>query len=103
MLSKARVGQFLACSKIGGDDSLKFIHIPDLYTIGFTGKEFKKAIENNILEYVETLPKDVFDMCVLNSNDKNPLDFPNNIPNELAKDLDSPDEKDYIDGDEKTH
>ncbi len=78
MLLPARVGQFLLCKSIGGKD-IEFIQLPDRYTLTISKDDFTKALEFNHVEYVETLPVDVFEVCLKNSIKEDPLKFEHNF------------------------
>jgi hypothetical protein len=44
----------------------EFMQLPDLFQVYFTTEEFKNCIENKLLDFVECLPQDVFDVCIKN-------------------------------------
>jgi hypothetical protein len=48
------------------DDVLSFMQLPDRYNILLSKEEFTAGVSTNLLEFVECVPEDVFEVCKLN-------------------------------------
>ena len=64
ILSGERSGQIFVCIKKEGEQLL-ILTIPELEAVRITIKDFETGMESKILGYVETLPQDIFDACVV--------------------------------------
>jgi hypothetical protein len=64
---KHRRGEFILYLEQDGD-VLRFMQLPDLYVIALSKEEFTAGICTNLLEFVEQVPEDVFDVCKANAN-----------------------------------
>jgi hypothetical protein len=63
--TKHRRGDFLLFIK---EDSevLEFMQLPDRYQIFLTKKEFNEGITTKLLDYVEQIPEEVFEVAAAN-------------------------------------
>lgn len=60
-----RRGEFLLfLNEVG--DACEFMQLPDRYKITLTREEFNKGIETGLIDFVEKIPKDVFEVCQAN-------------------------------------
>jgi hypothetical protein len=62
---KHKRGEFILFIEQDGD-VLTFMQLPDRYSILLTKEEFTAGICTKILEFVESVPEDVFEVCKLN-------------------------------------
>lgn len=62
---KIKMGEFLLFLD---EDELRynFMQLPDRYEYALTKKDFIRAIKEKILEFVEVLPMDVYEVSVAN-------------------------------------
>lgn len=62
---KIKMGEFLLFLN---EDELQynFMQLPDRYEYSLTKKDFIRAIKEKILEFVEVLPMDVYEVSVAN-------------------------------------
>jgi hypothetical protein len=63
---KHRRGEFLLFLEEDGD-VLKFMQLPDRYAISLSKEEYTAGICTNLLEFVEQVPEDVFEVCKANT------------------------------------
>ena len=63
--TKYRLGEFLLFLD-KKENYLLFMQLPDRYEFNLTCQDFDKALQNNILDYIEQIPEDVFEVCLLN-------------------------------------
>jgi hypothetical protein len=63
--TKHRRGDFILFIK---DDSevLEFMQLPDRYQICLTKKEFSEGIKTKLLDFVEQIPEEVFEVAAAN-------------------------------------
>jgi hypothetical protein len=64
---KYKRGEFILYIKQEGD-VLNFMQLPDRYDIKLSIEEFTAGIQTKLLEFVECIPEDVFDVCKANIN-----------------------------------
>lgn len=48
------------------DDIFEFMQLPSMFSISLTKQEFNSSLDTGIIEYVECLPEDVFEVCICN-------------------------------------
>lgn len=48
------------------NEVLTFMQLPDRYNILLTKEEFTAGLSTKLLEFVESVPEDVFEVCKLN-------------------------------------
>jgi len=65
--TKHRRGEFVLYVNVDGE-VLEFMHIPHRYNISLSKEEFTAAIHTRLLEFVEQIPEDVFEVCKVNIN-----------------------------------
>jgi len=63
--TKYRRGDFVLFIK-RYDDMLEFMQLPSRFQVYFTHKEFETSVNEKLLDFVECLPEDVFEVCVKN-------------------------------------
>jgi hypothetical protein len=63
--TKHRRGDFLLFIK-EDVEVLEFMQLPDRYQICLTKKEFSEGLTTKLLDFVEQIPKDVFDVAAAN-------------------------------------
>lgn len=63
---KYRKGEFLLYLGQSTEDVYDFMQLPDRYKLSFTVDEFDKAISTKILDFVEQVPLDVFEVSKAN-------------------------------------
>lgn len=61
-----RRGDFLLFLNEPSVSVLEFMQLPDRYTLSLTTEEFSKAVQEGLLEFVEQIPLDVFQVAVEN-------------------------------------
>jgi hypothetical protein len=65
---KHRRGEFLLFIE-EDNDVLNFMQIPDRYPVLLSKEEYTAGICTNLLEFVEQVPEDVFEVCKVNINE----------------------------------
>jgi hypothetical protein len=61
-----RKGDFILFLKETSPEVLEFMHIPDRYVLFLTLEEFSKGTNDRLLDFVEQLPEDVFEVASAN-------------------------------------
>jgi hypothetical protein len=73
--TKHRRGDFILFVCKDGEDAFKFMQLPDRYKILLTQEEFTDGVTTKLLDFVEQVPQEVFEVAVANINDlENVLD-----------------------------
>lgn len=63
--TRFRKGEFLLY--IGAKDNVyEFMQLPDRYMVSLTDAEFNQGIIEKLLDFVEVIPEDVFEVCKVN-------------------------------------
>lgn len=72
--TKHRRGDFLLFLKESLPGVFEFMQLPDRYVLSFTIEEFTQACDTKLLDLVEQLPEDVFEVADANkvNLEKNP-------------------------------
>ena len=65
---KHRRGEFLLFLEQDGD-ILKFMQLPDRYVVSLSKEEYTAGICTKLLEFVEQVPEDVFEVCKANAEE----------------------------------
>jgi hypothetical protein len=63
--TKHRRGDFILFVK-EDKDVLEFMHLPDRYQIFLTKQEFTEGLLTNLLDFVEQVPEEVFEVAAAN-------------------------------------
>ena len=63
--TKAKAGEFLLFIE-ELPTYYKFMQLPDKYAINISKEAFEKSITHQVIEYIEQIPKDVFEVCKSN-------------------------------------
>lgn len=63
--TKHRRGDFLLFIK-NNSDAYEFMHLPDRYQIFLTPEEFNEGVTTKLLDFVEQIPEDVFEVAAAN-------------------------------------
>jgi len=61
-----RRGDFLLFLEEPSPEVLKFMQLPDRYTLSLTLQEFTEGIQSKLLDFVEQIPLDVFEVAQSN-------------------------------------
>jgi len=61
-----RKGDFILFLQETSPEVLEFMHIPDRYVLFLTLEEFNNGFDSKLLDFVEQLPLDVFEVAVAN-------------------------------------
>jgi hypothetical protein len=64
--TKHRRGDFLLFLKEPFPGVFEFMQLPDRYVLSLTSKEFTEGCESKLLDFVEQLPEDVFEVALAN-------------------------------------
>jgi hypothetical protein len=64
---KYKRGEFILFINQEGD-VLNFMQLPDRYDIKLSVEEFTAGVQTKLLEFVESVPEDVFEVCKANIN-----------------------------------
>lgn len=64
--TKHRRGDFVLFIKESEKDVLEFMQLPDRYQIFLTKREFTEGILTGLLDFVEQIPEEVFDVASAN-------------------------------------
>jgi hypothetical protein len=64
--TKHRRGIFLLFLNFKDDNIFEFMQLPDRYVLCLIENEFKEAVCSGLLDFVEQLPEDVFEVAVAN-------------------------------------
>lgn len=64
--TKYRRGDFLLFLKESTPLVFEFMQLPDRYVLSLTAEEYAKGINTKILDFVEQLPEDVFEVACAN-------------------------------------
>lgn len=67
--TKHRRGDFILFVGQDGEGVFKFMQLPDRYKVILTQEEFTEGVTTKLLDLVEQIPQDVFDVAVANIND----------------------------------
>jgi hypothetical protein len=62
---KYKRGEFILFIEQNGD-ILTFMQLPDRYNVLLSKEEFTAGLCTNLLEFVESVPEDVFEVCKAN-------------------------------------
>lgn len=65
-ITKYRRGDFVLFIKECEGGVLEFMRLPDCTQFSITLEEFKEGVVTGLFEWVECLPKDVYDVCIAN-------------------------------------
>ncbi len=63
--TKYRRGDFILFVE-DKQEMLEFMQLPDLFQLYFTTEEFLTCVDDKLLDFVECLPEDVFEVCIKN-------------------------------------
>ena len=66
--TKHRQGEFILFLERENNDVFKFMQLPDLYPLSLTQEEFTEGLVTKVLDFVEQLPVDVFEVSKANIN-----------------------------------
>ena len=64
--TKHRKRDFILFLKETSPEVLQFMHIPDRYVLSLTLEEFTKGVNDQLFDFVEQLPEDVFEVASAN-------------------------------------
>jgi len=64
--TKHRRGDFILYLGKNGDGVYDFMQLPDRYKLSLTAEEFTDGITSTLLDFVEQLPEDVFEVSRAN-------------------------------------
>lgn len=64
--TEQRRGDFILFVKEGDTNVLEFMHLPDRYKIYLTKQEFTDGLKSKLLDFVEQIPQDVYNVAVKN-------------------------------------
>lgn len=64
--TRFRKGEFLLYLGESKDDVYDFMQLPDRYKISFTKPEFEKGVAEKLLDFVEQIPVNVFEVSKAN-------------------------------------
>ena len=64
--TKYRKGDFLLFIEKSSDDVYDFMQLPDRYKISFTSEEFTKGVSSKLIDFVEQIPPDVYEVSKAN-------------------------------------
>jgi hypothetical protein len=65
-ITKYRRGDFVLFTRKTEDNVLEFMRLPDCTQFSINPEEFSEGVISGLFEWVECLPKDVYDVCVAN-------------------------------------
>jgi hypothetical protein len=75
--TKHRRGDFILFLEKNGEDVFKFMQLPDRYPLSLSQEEFTEGVLSTILDFVEQIPQDVFEVSKANINNlEKTLDVP---------------------------
>ena len=66
--TKHRKGDFILFLEKSGEDVFKFMQLPDRYPLALTQEEFTEGLITKVLELVEQVPVEVFEVSKANIN-----------------------------------
>lgn len=66
--TKHRRGDFILFLEKNGDEALDFMQLPDRYKITLTPEEFTEGVTTKVLDFVEQIPLEVFEVSKANVN-----------------------------------
>ena len=64
--TKHRRGDFILFIKQDGDEVYEFMQLPDRYKIVLSQEEFTQGVLTKLLDFVEQVPPEVFEVAVAN-------------------------------------
>jgi phosphoserine aminotransferase len=64
--TKHRRGDFILFIKESEKNVLEFMQLPDRYQLFFTKEEFTEGVLTNLLDFVEQIPEEVFEVAQAN-------------------------------------
>jgi phosphoserine aminotransferase len=64
--TKHRRGDFILFIKESEKDVLEFMQLPDRYQILLTKEEFTEGINTKLIDFVEQIPEEVFEVAAAN-------------------------------------
>lgn len=67
--TKYRKGDFLLFLEESTEGVYDFMQLPDRYKISFTKEEFTKGVTSKLIDFVEQIPTDVFEVSKANLQD----------------------------------
>jgi len=67
--TKYRKGDFLLFIEKSSDDVYDFMQLPDRYKMSFTSEEFTKGVTTKLIDFVEQIPPEVFEVSKANIQD----------------------------------
>lgn len=65
-ITKHNRGSFLLFLNNEDKDVLNFMQLPDRYKVSLTNKEFSEGVTSGLLDFVEQIPEEVFDVAQAN-------------------------------------
>jgi hypothetical protein len=75
--TKHRKGDFILFLEKDGEEVFKFMQLPDRYPLSLTQEEFTEGITTKVLDFVEQVPQEVFEVSKANINNlEKTLDVP---------------------------
>jgi hypothetical protein len=76
--TKYRKGDFILFIEESSKNVYDFMQLPDRYKISFTAEEFTKGVSTKLIDFVEQVPVDVFEVSKVNLKDleKKPCRIP---------------------------
>ena len=66
--TKHRRGDFILFLEKNGDGVFDFMQLPDRYPLSLTQEEFTEGITTKVLDFVEQIPLEVFEVSKANIN-----------------------------------
>jgi hypothetical protein len=67
--TKYRKGDFILFLEESTDGVYDFMQLPDRYKMSFTAEEFAKGVSTKLIDFVEQIPSDVFEVSKANIQD----------------------------------
>jgi phosphoserine aminotransferase len=64
--TKHRRGDFVLFIKESEKNVLEFMHLPDRYQVLLTKEEFTEGLNTKLLDFVEQVPEEVFEVAAAN-------------------------------------
>ena len=64
--TKYRQGDFILFLGESSNDVYDFMQLPDRYKMSFTSEEFTKGVTTKLIDFVEQIPEDVFEVSKAN-------------------------------------
>lgn len=67
--TKYRKGDFILFLEESSEGVYDFMQLPDRYKMSFTSEEFTKGVATKLIDFVEQIPEDVFEVSKANLQD----------------------------------